>query len=181
MSIASDKAEAELWARQIMSKPAGQVLILDTETCALNGEIIELGIINTAGDVVYNGRFNPLTNIDPGAYRVHGISHLMLMEEPRFADEYSRVRVILSNAKTVLIYNAPFDVRCLEETCRVHELAPVTFKAECIMRWYAKWYGEVGSRGYKWQQLAGGDHSAVGDAKAALDLLRRMAGVRVTA
>src|SRR5882672_7794658 len=102
MSIASVREEAALWARQIMSKPAGKVLVLDTETCGLNAEIIELGIIDLSGNVVYNRRFNPLTNIQPGAYKVHGISHLMLMEEPRFASEYEQVREILSGAEMVL-------------------------------------------------------------------------------
>jgi len=50
MSIASVREEAALWARQIMSKPAGKVLVLDTETCGLNAEIIELGIIDLSGN-----------------------------------------------------------------------------------------------------------------------------------
>lgn len=180
MSLASDKRQASEWARRLLAKPAGKVLILDTETAKLNGEIIELAIIDLDGNTVYNQRFNPVTNIDPGAYLVHGISHLMLMDEPRFVAEYERVRDILAAAEIVLIYNSPYDARCLDETCELHSVAEIEFKSGCIMRMYAQWFGEMSPRGgYKWQKLTGGDHSAVGDAKAALELLREMAGMEV--
>ena len=51
------------------------------------------------------------------------------------------------------------------------------------METYAEWVGEwsdyFGS--YKWQPLPGGDHDAVGDAQAALAVLRRMAAGESTA
>jgi DNA polymerase-3 subunit epsilon len=39
------------------------------------------------------------------------------------------------------------------------------------------WVGEPGWRGgFRWQKLPGGDHSAIGDARATLAVIRRMAG-----
>lgn len=175
------KEQAQNWARAMLEMPTGTALILDTETCDLNGEIIELGIIDTVGNSLYNRRFNPLSNIAAGAFRVHGISHLMLMDEPRFAQEYEPIAAILANAKIVLIYNAAFDMRCLAETCRLHAQQPLVFKSACLMNWYAIFIGEKRRGTFKWQPLTGGDHSAVGDCRAALAFLRRMAAVEQAA
>lgn len=171
-----DRRSSIVWAQQMLARRHGDVLILDTETCDLDGEIIELAIIDTHGNQVYNQRFKPLTEIQPGAQRVHGISTEMLVNEPSFADECVVIRPLLSTAHVVLIYNAPFDIGCLNVTCDLHSLPPVTFSAACIMRYYAQFYGERSRGRYKWQKLTGGDHSALGDARAALALLRKMAG-----
>ena len=54
----------------------------------------------------------------------------------------------------------------------VGELAPW----ECAMRAYAAYVGERSKRGgYKNQKLVGGDHTALGDARVTLRLIRRMA------
>ena len=173
---ASPKEQAANWAREMLALPPGKALVLDTETCELHGEVIELAIINTSGAPLYNRRFNPLTVISAGAYRVHGITREMLAGEPRFAAEYGRIGEWLRQAEVVLIYNDEFDVACLEVTCLVHHLPPLLFTTGCIMRQYAQWYGEIGRNGYKWQRLQGGDHSALGDARAALAILCKMAG-----
>jgi DNA polymerase-3 subunit epsilon len=47
----------------------------------------------------------------------------------------------------------------------------------CAMQWYAQYVGEWHDYwgNYRWQRLPGGDHSALGDARATLSLLKRMA------
>jgi DNA polymerase-3 subunit epsilon len=170
-----DRRNSAIWAQRMLARPLGEVLILDSETCDLNGEIIELAIIDTQGKPLYNRRFLPLTTIQPGAQRVHGITLEMLTDEPRFADEYAVIRSILGTAQAVLIYNAPFDIRCLNVTCELHTQPPVNFRAGCIMRYYAQWVGQRSRGQYKWQKLTGGDHSALGDARAALAVLKAMA------
>lgn len=170
-----DKQAAQAWAREMLAQTPGTVLILDTETCDLNGEIIELAIIDIEGNALYNQRFSPLTAIQPGALRVHGITLEMLRGEPFFASEHSTIKGVLDTAQLVLAYNAPFDVGCLHETCRLHLIPRFELVHDCIMRWYAKWYGERNGNGYKWQKLTGGDHTALGDARAALALLHKMA------
>lgn len=195
----NSKKEAEDWARAQMALPAGKALVLDSETCDLYGEIIELAIIDTGGQVLYNRRFSPLTEISPGAYHVHLLTAEVLANEPRFSAEHERIKSILASAEIVLIYNASFDVGCLDETCRIHQMELIPFKTGCIMHWYAQWYGEWSdyrrflgflaaedststesqgrrkTQNYKWQPLRGGDHSALGDCRAALAALRRMA------
>lgn len=176
--IAGDRNEAVEWSRQILGRDA--VLILDTETTDLDGEIIELAIINLKGETVYNRRFNPLTPVSAGAMAVHGISTAMLENEPFFIEEYTAICNLLASAKVVLIYNAAFDTARIQTTCRLHGLNAPKFKTECIMEWYAQFCGEWSDYhgSYKWQRLDGG-HDALGDCLAALSVLHEMSAMEV--
>jgi DNA polymerase-3 subunit epsilon len=46
------------------------------------------------------------------------------------------------------------------------------------MHWYSQWIGDWNDYhgNYKWQRLPGGDHSALGDCRATLAVLKQMAG-----
>jgi DNA polymerase-3 subunit epsilon len=174
-TVPADRGAAVRWASRFLAKAAGKALILDTETCDLHGEVIELAILQSDGAELYNRRFRPLTRIAPRAFAVHGISDEMLRNEAAFARERLEIQTILGAADVVAIYNAPFDKSCLARTCVLHNVAILEFKEICLMRWYAVFYGERLARGgYKTQPLAG-EHSAVGDCQAALRLLQTMA------
>lgn len=161
------------WARKVLQE--GKAVILDTETCGFNAEVIELAIIDLNGATVYNRRFQPLSLIEPGAFNVHGISREMLEGEPFFSDEYDAIQAILGKAELVLIYNADFDKKVLAITCALYGLAPLTFTAECLMKMYAISYGQIGRSGSYVNQKLNGQHNAVGDCQAALKLLQEMA------
>lgn len=171
--LEGDKLEATEWARGILKRD--DVLILDTETTDMHGEIIELAMINLKGDIVFNRRFNPIEPISAGAQAVHGISAEMLANEPRFVACASEVSDLLSKAGVVLIYNAAFDTARLNQTYRLHGLNKPDYKVDCIMEWYAQWCGDWSDYhgNYKWQPLGGG-HDALGDCRAALDCLNEM-------
>lgn len=170
----SDKEAASEWARGILGR--SDVVILDTETTDLYGEVIELAIINLQGDVLYNGRFNPLSPISEGAQSVHGITAEMVASEPRFADDYVTICNHLTSAELVLIYNAAFDVERLRTTCELHGVDMPSFKTDCLMEWYAQFCNEWSDyhQSYRWQPL-GGDHGALSDCRAALATLHEMA------
>lgn len=175
-TVPADRDAAVRWATRFMAKGEGKALLLDTETCSLHGEVIELAILDNAGAELYNRRFKPLTRIDQRAFAVHGISDEMLLKEASFAKERSAIQTILGAADVVAIYNAPFDVRCLARTCGLHNVALLDFHEICLMRWYAVFHGERSARGggYKVQPLGGG-HNAAGDCQAALRLMQMMA------
>lgn len=170
----NDQAEASEWARSTLKRD--DVLILDSETTDLNGEIIELAIINLKGETVYNQRFNPITPVSPGAQAIHGISTEMLANEPRFEECAAELRGLLEGTGLVLIYNARFDLLLIRETCLLHKVDRPKFKSDCIMEWYAQFCGEWSSYhgNYKWQPLNGG-HDALGDCLAALTCMKEMA------
>jgi DNA polymerase-3 subunit epsilon len=175
-----DEEAARDWARGMLARPAGEVLILDTETTDLNGEIIEIGVIDLAGNVLLNQRIKPRGLIAPGAQAVHGITLEMLEDAPGFGLAYLRLREITQN-KTVLIYNFNFDFDMIHRECARGGLTLPKWKPDsaCLMKWYAQWYGEWNRyhESYRWQRLPSGDHSAVGDCQAALRCLRQMAEI----
>lgn len=156
-----------------------KILILDSETTGLYGEIIELAIIDLEGNVLFNSRFYPKSEIEPGASAVHGITREMLEGEPTWPDLWPEIEAILYAARLVLIYNADFDIARISTTNMVHRLEErFPYRAECLMELYARWYGEWNAyrRSYRWQKLGGG-HSALEDCQAALRKLQQMAGV----
>lgn len=173
----ADRQAAVEWARGILARPTASVLILDTETTGLEGEVVELAIIDLAGEVRFNGRFRPIQKMGEGAAAVHGITAEMLANEPAWSERYEEIKGILQAAELVLIYNARFDVRRLADTCYWYGVERIKFGRACLMEWYSQWVNDWSDywEGYRWQRLPGGDHTAVGDCRAALDVLKRMA------
>lgn len=173
---AGDRVAAVEWARGILQRD--DVLILDSETTDLDGEIIELAIINLKGDVIYNGRFNPIMSISAGAQAVHCITAEMVANEPRFADCKFDVFGPIIMSGLVLIYNKAFDVARLRTTCKLHGVDMPNFKSDCIMEWYAQFVNDWSDyhESYRWQPLGGG-HDALSDCRAALATIKEMAGL----
>jgi DNA polymerase-3 subunit epsilon len=177
---AGDINEAVEWARGILQRT--DVLILDSETTDLDGEIIELAIVNLQGETVYNGRFNPITPVSAGAQAIHGITTDMLVDAPFFIEDYETICNHLKGAGLVLIYNAAFDNARIRTTCKLQGLNPPKYNSDCIMEWYAQFYNDWSEYhgSYRWQPLGGG-HDALGDCLAALATIKEMARVETTA
>ena len=184
--LQKERAKAVSEARRILDTPGA--VVVDTETTDLNGVVIELAIINLYGEVLYKSLFKPLEPISPKARAVHGISDDMLTDAPAFADEMPRIYEVLSVAPIICFYNADFDGFVLGKTIRkaLKDACQESNKADwfalesaytCLMELYAQYYGEWSEYhgSFTWQPLEGGDHTALGDARAALKLLREMA------
>lgn len=172
----NDRNEAIQWARKILANPEAYY-ILDTETTGLQDpEIIELGVIDLAGNEIINQRFRPVAQVTDGAAEIHGLTNELLANEPPF---YALIEELDSQVfdRTILIYNSSFDCRALEYTYDLYNSGLPTVKSDCVMGWYSQFVGEWNDyRGsYRWQRLPGGDHSAVGDCQATLDVLKYMA------
>ena len=164
-------AQARAW---LMNE---QAVILDTETTGLDrAEAIEIAIIDMNGQVLVNERVKPRGEISEGAYRVHQISMEMLADCPTWDQVYPRVSEVVKGKK-VIVYNALFDSQILSYSGYLYQLPELECRWDCAMEAYARYYGEwndyFGS--FKWQRLEGGDHSALGDCRATLELIKRMA------
>jgi DNA polymerase-3 subunit epsilon len=181
-----EQCSATLWAEQTIAN--GTAVIMDTETTGLepDAEIIELAVINLAGDVLFNQRIQP---VNPDAvhiasengrcaYDIHGISAADLRQAPAFPEVYPALAAALSG-QLVLVYNAEFDVPLLLNMFARYQLPPIQFEHDCVMQWYSQYVGEWSSYwgDYKWQPLTGGDHSALGDCRATLEILQRIGEV----
>lgn len=174
--IVNDEREAIQWARDVLNMDG--VVFLDTETTGLGGEVIELAIVGREGQVLFNSRFRPQLEIEPDAAAVHGLTAEMLAGEPDWSERYEEIKATLTGAQKVLIFNAGFDVGRIWYTCRLRDLEGFEFKNECVMEWYSQFCGVWSRRhgSYTWQGLPGGDHRALGDCLAALDVVKGMAG-----
>lgn len=175
----SDQTKAENWAKALLARR--DWVILDTETTGLSGadEIIQIGILGSDGSVLFDSLVRPTRPIPPSATLIHGITDEDVADSPSYPEIFERVRNILSG-KTVIIYNADYDLRLLRQTGAKYRLpipAVDDCRVECAMLQYSAYVGELWADGsYKWQRLTGGDHSALGDCRATLNLIKRMAG-----
>jgi DNA polymerase III subunit epsilon len=172
----NDRNDAILWAKSILNSP-DEYYILDTETTGLAGpEIIELGIIDLDGNEIMNQRFSPKTQVTEGASNIHGMTNASLQDEPPFDSVIDCLNELIFDRK-LLVYNLPFDREALAFTFGDRGYDAPTIKGECVMQWYSQFCGEWNDyRGsYRWQKLPGGDHSAVGDCKATLRVIKGMA------
>lgn len=187
-----DKRAAARWAANFLKDPNN--LILDTETTGLDNaaQIVEIAIINTLGETVFNSLVKPTIPIPPDVTAIHGITNEEAATAPTWTEIDAQIFSILMTAPTITIYNAAYDLRLIWQTrTTAHNLppAPVIYwddygdgmdrpqlKIRCAMERYAKWFGEWSSyyNSYKWQRLNGG-HRALGDCLAVLGLLKEMA------
>lgn len=172
------REDAAAWARQLLDD--GNFIIMDTETTDLDGEIVELSLIDANGRILFNRRFNPLSLVAPGAAAVHGLTNEVLACERPFPELYDELATILAGAAVVVIYNADFDNGRMVHTCELHDLPAVEYRYTCAMEEYAAFIGEPRrGEGFRWQPLPGGDHSALGDCLASLRVLREMAQAQI--
>lgn len=170
--LCKDRELAVKWAKSALR--LDNAVILDTETTDLNGEIIEIAVIDFQGNVILDERIKPIGEINTEAEQIHGISLDMLKDCPIFPEVYNSIKTAIKQ-KTVIIYNAAFDIGRLNADCKRHDLEPIQFESACAMEWYAQYFGDWSDYwdSYRWQPL-NGTHGALGDCKATLELIKEM-------
>lgn len=189
MSRTSDKAASAHWARQLL---ADDFVILDTETTGLGifDQVVQIAVIDKTGAALLDTLVKPTRPIGAQATAIHGITNVMVADALNFGEIYNYLLLAIGG-KRVAIYNASFDVTMLfQSEALFHEFddswATIDREGwqhlavwEDVMIPYSAWCGEWNDYhgDYRWQKLPGGDHSALGDARACLAVLRRMAGV----
>lgn len=173
------------WAWETVCRD--DVVILDTETTGLKGYPIEVAVIGLDGRVLFDKRVKPPEGvmIDIKAQNVHGIHINDLQDCPEWgavADEFYAV----VKDKLVVIYNADFDTGVIQRANNRYD-KPMKVTSQCLMEQYAKYNGEWNDYhgNYRWVKLSQActamcievenAHSALGDAKMTLKLLRALA------
>lgn len=122
-------------------------VIFDTETTGISAEdeIVELGIIDCQGNVLYDGMFRPERAMSTAASRVSGITDSTLVMKPRFADEFEKIVEIMDVAG-VIAFNEPFDEKMFYQTAQRYgldtaELDRIFSKAHCAQQLYDQYIG----------------------------------------
>jgi DNA polymerase-3 subunit epsilon len=178
-ALKKDRASSVAWARSLLDSRG--FCVLDSETTGLKPpvEFVEIAIVDAEAKLLFEGTVRPVCRIEPGATRVHGHTTRSLAGSPPFWEIYPDLLEALWG-KRVIVYNASYDRRVWDGAVRslgargslAGELPPW----ECAMRRYAAYVGGPSKRGgYRSQKLPGGDHSALGDALATLQLIEEMA------
>lgn len=126
------RTRAKNWTRP------NAAVILDTETTDLDGEIIEIAIIDAAtGHTRLNTLVDPGTPIAPEATAVHGITDEMVHGAPRWPQLWPRLAPLLHKG-TVLAWNAPFDRGRIHHECVRHGIPTPRARWRCLMRLAAR-------------------------------------------
>jgi DNA polymerase-3 subunit epsilon len=184
---AAARQAAATWARQVLADP--RCVVLDTETTGLDSraEIIELAVLAPDGTVLYNSRFRPAGPIPREATAIHGIRDADVAGAPTFAECWALgLRALLAD-KRIVTYNADFDSRLLLQTLGRYGLTHgLDMGFDCAMMEYAAFVGDWSDwhGNYRYKSLAFAtsfttadqpDHTALGDARACLAVVRQMA------
>jgi DNA polymerase III subunit epsilon len=161
---------------------AKEFVVLDSETNGLKDPVgfVEIAVSDPGGNALVHTTVRPRLPIEPGAAKVHGYTAERLASSPTFTEIYPQILDAISG-KRVIVYNARYDRRVFDTEVRALGARGLLSGRylpawECAMGWYSQYVGEPGKRGgYKKQRLPGGDHSALGDCRAALAVLESMA------
>ena len=176
--IENDRERVVAWARNLLQRT--DWVILDTETTGTSDsdEIVQVAILSYDGRALLDTMVRPTRPIPLDATAIHGITDEDVRDATLFHEVYERIEKIIAG-KTVVIYNAQFDVRLIRQSLAKHNLFPVIRSlddVDCAMLMYSAWVGEIWPYGgYKWQKLESGDHTALGDCRATLDLIKKIA------
>lgn len=126
-------------------------LFLDTETTGLGNtaQALEIGLVNSLGEMVYHTRLKPTVSIEPGAAAVHGISEAELADAPSWPDIAAQLRQHIG-PRPLVIFNMDFDMRILKQTAAAHSDQADwlnALKVYCAMRLSARYYGATNRYG----------------------------------
>ncbi len=166
-------------------------LFFDTETTGISStaEIVEVGIVDAEGITVLESLVRPRRRIPADATAFHGISNDMVRDAPTWAELWPEVKMLFTGRR-VGIFNAEFDLRMMRQSHQQHGILweDLGGSAFCVMRMYARYYGErLGIENVKWQSLQNAgqqcgialtnSHRAADDARLACAVFRHMAGL----
>lgn len=169
---------------------SGDFVILDTETTGLDdkAEICQIAVIDSQGNVLLDTLVKPTSPIPAEASRVHGILNEHVENAPLWGDVVKQVLTAIKG-RNVVIYNADYDNRILEQTAKANSLKWLDkplYNSYCAMLAYAEFWGESSYYGgYRWVQLAkacwqqsipvNNAHNALADCLMTLEIVRKIA------
>jgi DNA polymerase III subunit epsilon len=189
------------WARKRLAQPES-FCVLDVESTGLeyDDETCSIAVLGGDASPLLDTLVRPDKPIPDTVVAIHGITDEKVRNAPRFVDIYEQLLEVIGD-KSVLIYNSNIAIMNRSLTAcgsslQVERYEWVPFEngslqqahlafpsgVTCVMEKYARFVGEWSQYwgNYRYQPLWGGDHTALGDCKAVLELLRHMAGATLT-
>jgi len=168
-------------------------VFMDTETTGLASydEVIEICIIAADGRVLLDTLIKPMVPVSDGARSAHHITDEELETAPLFDEILPLIEVIMKD-QPVVIYNAVFDTKFIQQSARTHGwTSNVVPNPVCAMLMYSEFAGEWDKYhgNYRWHKLInaakrsgieipGTLHRARADTELTRQLVRYMAGIK---
>ena len=134
--------------RKLLSE---DTVFIDTETTGLekDSEIIELTILDVAGNILFNQFIKPQRPIAEEAIAIHGITNAMVADAPNFEYFVPELQKIFSG-KNVVAHNVKYDKKRLAyEFERTNSLPLPDVKS-----WNCTMLMNVHSQNQKWPKLS---------------------------
>ena len=166
---------------QYSSVNLADIICLDCETTGLSSEdeILQLSIVNVAGEILFNEYVRPINASEwPEAERIHGVSPAMVADKHTIDFYREQISDIMAKAGLIIGYNVSFDLEFLR--CAGVEWSdeiPVFDVMEEFAEVYGEWSSYYGA--FRWQNLRvcasyfgykrnGSFHDSLEDAKATI-------------
>lgn len=132
-----------------------QKIVIDTETTGLDpskGELLQLSIISSDGEILFDSYFKPEAESWPEAQRINHISPEMVKDAPSISDKLVEINEILYQAHMIIGYNVKFDVNFLKASGLF--IADETEYLDVMVE-FAPIYGDWNDyfANYRWQKL----------------------------
>ncbi|MFC3873287.1 exonuclease domain-containing protein [Neisseria musculi] len=170
-----------------LTQYAQNAVFLDTETTGLDkdSEIIEIAAIDINGEILLNTTVKPTQAFSDSneAYQVHGIAYSELLHSPSWPQVQDQLLNIIAG-RPLLIYNADFDTRLMNQTAYIHQYYEVEYNAVCMMKLYSEWHAAYTQEPKKRHRLihaaeycgvtVNNAHRALADCMTTLAIFRHM-------
>jgi DNA polymerase-3 subunit epsilon len=133
-------------------------VFLDTETTGLDrsAEIVEISIVDSDGNVLFESFIRPSVPIPAAVTRIHHITDKMVEKAPTWPAVWPLVRTHLAS-RVIAIYNEEYDLRLMQQSHARYRLPwKENLRTACIMKLYAQFKGDWDPlrRSYRYQNLA---------------------------
>lgn len=157
-----------------------ECIILDTETTGMTkeDEVVELGIIDIEGNVLYNALFSHEQPMNPMAQAVNHFTEEDLTGAPCIREEAGKIISLLED-KIVIGHNISFDENLLRQSFERYGISFMGFESKLDSQKIAKDF--IYAKKYSLEHLAnllgipGNEvHRAVDDCRWTLDMLKNL-------
>ena len=188
-TLSTNQSNVVTWAQRVAADP--KTIYLDTETTGLGNtaEIVEVAAVDTTGRVLLDTLVKPREQIPADVTRIHGITNAMVMDAIGWEAVAPIIELLLASASNVVIYNADFDARIMEQCNARSRLSRFRANWQCAMQQYAAFAGRTHNRygGYRWHKLTDAaatfghreavQHRALADTRLCRAVVLGMAGL----
>jgi DNA polymerase III subunit epsilon len=146
--------EAVAWAQDLLNRNDWVILAAATTGLYRAAEIVELAVIDSRGEMLFETLIRPQRMIPAEAVAIHGITDDMVRHSPSFPQIAPALFRALEHRR-IIGYNVAFEARLLRQCVERHGLLFDIGSTECLMRFYAKFWGErqASARGFRSQKL----------------------------